>query len=291
VVRRGRVRAAGDDREGGLVVALGDQPLAHLARHLGSVRPTSRPAAIGRRPDRRRAPPGAAADLLGVLDRAQRREHRGGQAEGGVGHGRLEAEQEGRPQVIRHEQPAQPAPGAAQRAELDLGPAVARLEQFGDELERVSVSSQLTRLDEPAATPGCLGGGHLEARHDQRRAALGGTTSIVSRSSGMARVADQPLQVRADADQQRGGVVAGSSAAHAGEAIGVALGRIARGSQATSSTCARTRAARRGRACCTSRRAARRQPARVCAARDPRAGRRRARAPGGRGAATASTPS
>src|SRR3954451_7686305 len=119
-------------------MAFVDEPIAHLARDVG-LGAANETAARDGFDDTIGCTCRLAqqCDLLGVLYGAQRTEHSGSKAERRIGDGRLETQEESRPQPIRYEQAAEPAPCAAESAELDFRAAVALFEARGDELERV----------------------------------------------------------------------------------------------------------------------------------------------------------
>ena len=96
---------------------------------------------------------------------------------------RLKSEQEGRPQPIRYEEPAQPTPRPAERAELDLGPAVALVQEPGHDLERVFCLFPGDQVDQPGLRRRAAACGASSRRGTISEARpRSGMTSIVSRS-------------------------------------------------------------------------------------------------------------
>ena len=185
VVRRRRVGAGADDREVGLVVALGDEPLADLPRDVG-LGPADQPpgrdlgddpiGGLGGQPQQR--------DLVGVLDHPQVAQdgRRQGVLDRGP-EGRLEPEQVHRQQRVGHAD-----------ATGDAGLAAASA--YGS-----SVSSQVTIRSgvrspasaAPRSSRGTTTNGAWPARSDEHRQPL----------ERHRLVAGQVAQVRADPDEQR----------------------------------------------------------------------------------------
>ena len=165
-----------------------------------SVRPTSGPAAIAAI-TRSAAGPAAPQqrDLVGVLAHPQRAQHRRREREARARQHPLEPEHEGGAEPVGHGHRRDARAAGATERRLEGAPRRARIGS--------SVSSQVATSTAPARGRGAgPGRRRLEPRGDQRERRARprpGTTSSVSRSSGMRLVAGEVAQVGAHADEQR----------------------------------------------------------------------------------------
>ncbi len=177
-MRRGRVRPGADDREMGLVVALGEQPFAYLSGDVG-LGATDQPAGGDLGHDPVGCPGGQRqqCDLVGVLDHPDLAQERRGEREPRIPEAVLERQQVAGRQVVRDGRAAGRRP---------VAPPVARTSDAASAWAS-SPSSQVTTGSRPAAAGGARRAGAASSRgttSDGSPAA--GITSIVSRSSGIA---------------------------------------------------------------------------------------------------------
>ena len=217
VVRRGRVGTAGHDPERGLVVALA-RPATRGPRAAmsASVRPTSRPLAtlVTTRSAAwaaRRSSSISSASL--IARRSDRTVEASPKAASGTTAWR-------RSRKVAHSRSDTSSPPSRPQAPPSApswisGPAVALVEQPRDDLERVFRLLPGDEVDRARPRQRCSSRAAGSSRRGTTSVARprSGMTSIVSRSSAWARVAGQPLELGADADQQRRGILfCGSSA-------------------------------------------------------------------------------
>ena len=179
-----------DDREQSHVMPLGDEPFADLAGDVG-LGATDEPAGRDRRHDAIGRVRGLAeqGDLVGVLDHPEIAQDRGrGLEAGGRPEMRLEPEEMGGPQAVRHRDPWSAVAGR-------------RRDAAGDDRVRIVELAPGHDLDRrPQAG---LRGAALEARDDDERRLAGDDREHREALERHGLVAGQVPQVGPDADQQR----------------------------------------------------------------------------------------
>ena len=129
-----------------------------------------------------------ALDLVGVLDRPQLGDGLGRQPERGTVQSRLEPERVHGPEVVREQEPA----GRGIRWQ-GCGDAVERVVRLGpgDDLDQAALGGRRSERRRP-----------LQARHDQGRRPIDRQHEHGQALERQRRVAGQPAELRADADEE-----------------------------------------------------------------------------------------